>query len=107
MLLKQKNIYLIKPAAKAMDSSEKKSLVNVLENRFYRRMILWTAVAVYTAVLPYALIIYDALVALFSKETANMIPFGITFILAAWYICFCLKTKKRINFSGFIGKSVA
>jgi len=67
------------------------------KSRRIQRFVLWTLVAVYTLLLPFAISIYDAIVKHFSATTARQVPFAIILLLGLVYLAAIVKMKKGIK----------
>ncbi len=85
-----------------MDSEKKNKRFSVLKKRRLRRVGLWSLVAIYTALLPNARLVYDWITDAISFTLADRIPMVIVLLLITGYFTFCLKRKKKINFSGLL-----
>ncbi len=67
----------------------------VTENTKKRyRIILWVTVMLYTASLPYVILVFQAITRHFSAKTAGNVPLFIIILLAVVYIIACIKMKK-------------
>jgi VanZ family protein len=58
------------------------------------RIILWVTVMLYTASLPYVILVFQAITRHFSAKTAGNVPLFIILLLAVVYIIACIKVKK-------------
>lgn len=67
------------------------------KSRRIRRFVLWTLVAVYTLLLPYAIFTYDAIAKHFSPTVAGQVPFAITILLWLVYLVAIVKMQKGIK----------
>lgn len=62
-----------------------------------RRIILWLIVAIYTYMLPYVVLVFEALQQNFSKDLVGKIPLLIIFVFAAVYLAWGIKIKKTLQ----------
>ena len=70
------------------------SLANAEKRRLLQRIIWWISVAVYTAVLPWVILVFNAINRYFSSEvTANVSPI-IMILLGVFYTIICVRKKK-------------
>ena len=61
------------------------------------RVLLWTLVAVYTFVLPYLIVVYNAIVKHFSTAIAGKVPITIIIVLGVVFSIVVLSLKKNIK----------
>lgn len=66
----------------------------------HKRILLWAIVNLYTAALPYAILVFNMITRHFSAETAGDIPLFMIIVLAAAYTLTCSRLDK---FSRCIG----
>ena len=63
---------------------ERTAIAKNNQNRY--RIILWAAVIVYTAALPYVILVFEAITRHFPSQTAGYIPLAINILMAVVYI---------------------
>ncbi|MBS1258977.1 MAG: hypothetical protein MAG551_02041 [Candidatus Scalindua arabica] len=61
------------------------------------RVLLWALVAIYTFVLPYLIVIYNAIVKHFSAATAGKVPITIVIVMGVVFSIVVLALKKNIK----------
>ena len=65
--------------------------------RLLYRVILWSTVVLYTAGLPYVIIVYRSIVQQFSPRIAGEVPFLIIVAMAALYTIICVIVKRTAS----------
>jgi len=70
-----------------------------------RRIILWLIVAIYTCMLPYVVLVFEALQRNFAKDLVGRIPLLIIFGFAAVYLVWGIKIKKTLQVLVMVGIS--
>jgi len=66
-------------------------------NSFLLRTVLWSLVAIYALMLPYAISVYNAIEKHFSSAIARKVPFAIIILLGIIYLAAVIKMKKGIK----------
>ena len=61
------------------------------------RVLLWTLVAVYTFLLPYLIVVYNAIVKHFSAAIAGKVPLTIIIVMEVVFSIVVLALKKNIK----------
>ena len=69
----------------------------VAHRRLLYRIILWSTVVLYTAGLPYVIIVYRSIVQHFTPRIAGKVPFLIIIAMAAFYTIICVIVKRTVN----------
>ncbi len=67
--------------------------VKIASNNYLQRIILWTTVVLYTACLPYVILVYRSIISQFSPQIAGRIPLSIVISFAVIYTISCIIKK--------------